>query len=90
MQRDLALVEEDRGKMAMTLQASERQIDMLRLQIDQEKVKYSDLENLLANERVIQHKSHLEIQNLEKEKNGLKSEVARLTGKIAGNVFVNL
>ena len=81
------LMQEDREKLIAKLQNSERQIEMLKLQIDQEKAKYSDLENLLAKERVIQHESHLRMQNLEKEKNDYKSEIARLTGRIAGILY---
>ena len=65
MERNLARVEEDRNRLGIRLQASERQADLLKMQIDQERLKHNDIENLLAKERIIQRQADIKIQGLE-------------------------
>ncbi len=86
MQRDLAALEDEKNKALIELQAAKQQIEMLRLQIEQEKAKSSQQEVLTSRERAIQHELHLKIQELERERDDMKNEIARLTGKITGTV----
>ena len=88
MERNLARVEEDRNRLGIRLQASERQADLLKMQIDQERLKHNDIENLLAKERIIQRQADIKIQGLENERNELIEKVKHLTQKIVGKIYL--
>lgn len=63
-----------------------KQKELLKTQIEQEKARYTELELILAKERNIQHDQHLQIQNLEKEKNELKGNLNILSAKAPSNL----
>ena len=84
MQRDVAALMEEKGKQEAQLQGTQKQGELLKVQIDQEKARYSELELILSKERNTQLEQHNQIQNLERDKNELKAEINRLTSKIAG------
>lgn len=75
-----AIKAEQDGKIA----ESEKQKELLKTQIEQEKARYSELELVLANERNKQNEQHLQLQNAEKEKNELKQSISDLNVRIAG------
>lgn len=78
------MLEEDRNQLITRLQASEKQIELLKLQIEQEKVKFKDIENLLAKERALQHQADIRMRELENERNKLREEIEQLKTQISG------
>ena len=83
MQRDIINLQEERVKLMERLQTTEKQVELLKMQIEQEKARYSELELVLSKERNVQHEQHLQIQNIEKEKGELKTEIINLNAKIS-------
>jgi len=89
MQRDIAFLEEAKNKAEIRLATAEQQIELLKLQIEQEKAKNTDLELMLAKERGTQHELQLTIQQLESEKNNLKGDIGKLNARINGIFHAN-
>jgi hypothetical protein len=85
MGRKIAELEESKSNVHTKLKDMEKTIEILKEQIELEKVKYSELEVILAKERNTQHEQHLNIQNIEKDKNQLKNENHRLSLRIQSN-----
>jgi len=67
----------------LDLQSAERQIEILRRQVDEEKERYNELEQEIENERELKRLADLQLQNLENERSNFKSEIIRLTGRIS-------
>ena len=84
----MAGLEEDRANLLAKLQATEKQVQLLNAQMDQEKVQESELERLMSKERNMRHELELQIQNLDREKGELKTEIKALTAKVSG-IFAN-
>lgn len=78
------MLEEDRSRVALQLQAAEKQAEVLRLQAEQEKLRLGNAEKLLAEQRAMQHKADIYVRELEDERNKLRDEVEQLKAKMTG------
>jgi len=84
MQRNISMLEEDKSQLITRLQAYEKQIEILKLQIEEEKLKLGGTENLLAKERALQRQADIRMRELENERNDLREEVEQLKTQISG------
>lgn len=80
-----SLSDEEINKLIMGLQNAEKQIEILRRQVDEERERYGELEQEVENEREQKRQADLQLKDLVNERSNFKSEIMRLTGKISGS-----
>ena len=64
------------------------ELEALKDQLEHDRVRYSELELILAKERNKQHEQHIDIQNLERENIDFKGEINRLNSRIQCNIYI--
>ncbi len=85
MLRSISNLEAECAELKGSLQNMQQQNDLLRSQVDQDKVRYSELELVLAKERNSRQEQHVQLQTLEKEKNDVRAELARVQVRLKGS-----
>ena len=77
--REKREIEERNREVGIELEALKDQLE--------HRVRYSELELILAKERNKQHEQHIDIQNLERENINFKGEINRLNSRIQCNIY---